>query len=129
MTTEMMTGPYIVGEPGQIVVGLKGTVTEKTRDTVTIDGVTVPLQLTADGPVKHLSTQWPLDPGDVIDKIAERNRRYDAVERDLAAVSDDLRAAERENRALLDAIATLHEENHDGVLTVCLHEVCRRWGR
>lgn len=124
-----MSSGFIVGQAAQYVVGLKGTVTAKTDDTVTIDGVTVPLRLTTDGPVKHLSTQWPIDPGDVIDKIAERNRRYDTVERDLAAVSDDLRAAERENHALVDAIAKLHEENHDGVMTVCLHEVCRRWGR
>lgn len=125
----MMTGPFVVGEPAQYVVGLKGIVTAKTDDTITIDGVTVPLRLTADGPVKHLSTQWPLDPGNVIDKIAERNRRYDAAERELVAVSDDLRAQERENHALLDAIARLHEENHEGVLTVCLHDVCRKWGR
>lgn len=128
-TTDMMTGPYVVGEPGQIVVGLKGTVTEKTGDTITIDGVTVPLKLTADGPVKHLSTQWPIEPGDVIEKLAASNRRVEVADRDLQAVSDDLRAQERENNALLDAVAQLHDENHEGVLTVCLHDVCRRWGR
>ncbi|HEY3559694.1 MAG TPA: hypothetical protein VGL05_19630 [Kribbella sp.] len=124
-----MSGGFIVGQPAQYVVGLKGTVTEKTDDTITIDGVTVPLRLTTDGPVKHLSTEWPLDRDNVIDKIAERNRRYDTVVRELAAAGDDLRAIEQENHELLDAIAKLHEESHPDPIMVCTHEVCRRWGR
>jgi hypothetical protein len=124
-----MSSGFVVGQPAQYVVGLKGTVTEKTDDTVTIDGITMPLRLTPDGPVKHLTTQWPLDPDDVIEKLADRNQQVQNVERDLTAVSDDLAAAERENHALIDAITQLHDEHHQDPQTVCQHEVCRRWGR
>lgn len=124
-----MSSGFVVGQTAQYVVGLKGTVTEKTDDTVTIDGIVMPLRLTTDGPVRYLSTEWPVDPDEVIEKLADRNRQVTNVERDLVVVTDDLAAAQRDNLALLDAITQLHEEHHQDPQTICRHEVCRRWGR
>lgn len=108
-TTDAPVHPYAAGAAATVVVGLQGTVTAVGDRTVSIDGVTVPISAT--GPVRYVSDLIP-------------DGEYDD---DAYDPEDDPRVAQI--NVLLDAIARLHEENHPGVLSLCLHDVCRRWGR
>jgi hypothetical protein len=136
-TTEARsTGGFVVGQKTKYVVGLIGTVDQVGDGTVTIDGVTVPTRLTVtDGPVKYLSDIWPSE-------IVATESLADAIGRDLRRKGRDLRrkgvtvfidpaeeginVAEQENLRLHDGIIRLHDENHTGPVSVCLHEVCRQ---
>jgi hypothetical protein len=136
-TTEApKTGGFVVGQETTYVVGLIGTVDQVGDGTVTIAGVTVPTRLTgSDGPVKYLSDIWPAE------IVATEPRRNDAIGRDLRRMGRDLRrkvtvsiepaeenfnASDAENLRLHDGIIRLHNENHAGPVSVCLHDVCRQ---
>lgn len=130
-TEQPTTGGFVVGEQTTYVVGLKGTVDEIGDGTITIGGITVPTRLQGpDGPVLHLSTQWPADfAAQYAEMVGQVRHGREVLEREVVSLGEDIDTLTKEQQELLDAIARLHEENHPGVLSVCLHDVCRRWGR
>jgi hypothetical protein len=112
------SGRFVVGEESDFVVGLRGTVTAKGDGTVTIDGVTVPTRLTGKaGPVRYLSNQLPGESEPLRTRADHSQCHLDAEE--------TREAAEREMFRLADAVRALHDENHDGPFSVCIHAVCR----
>lgn len=112
MTTVDELRQRAVGETRIHVIGIEGTIEAIDADTITIDGLTLPTHL--HGPVRYLSDQFPRD------EAAEPDHDGWVDENEYAAI-------ERQLNQIRDGIKVLHEENHEGPLTVCMHEVCRRW--
>jgi hypothetical protein len=101
--------PRVVGATAVHLVGVEGTIEAIGDDTITIDGITLPT--VCSGTVRLISMHWPAD------QVEQDHEGY--------VPEDDYNASERENRRYQDGIVKLHEENHPGAFTICLHEVCR----
>lgn len=121
-TTEAeQSGGFVVGKSSVYVVGLEGEVTAHTDSTVTLCGLTLPTRLNTEGGVKYLSTEWPADPISL-----SAATRYIGDIHDECVSEEDWAAYEAREQRFIDGIVRLHDENHTGPITVCLHEVCRR---
>lgn len=117
-TGDVIATGFVVGEETEYLVGLQGTVEAIGDGTITIAGFTLPTRLAGEtGPVRVLSTMLPTDTGSDLASVDEHDE----------CVSDEEYVSmERYAQRLADGITKLHEENHTGPITVCLHEVCRR---
>lgn len=115
------SGGFVVGKPSVYVVGLEGEVTAHTDGTVSLCGFTLPTRLNTEGGVRYLSTEWPADPI----SLSAATRHVGDIH-DECVSDEEFAAAEAREQRLIDGIVRLHDENHPGPITVCLHEVCRR---
>ena len=121
-TGQIINFRHEVGSQAIYVVGVEGTVSEKTDETITIAGITLPRRMGAGNEpgkgVRYLSMLWPDENHDDCCPHTDSPSDDDAYEEGYAAA----------DKAWVALVRAEHETHpgrmHDGAFRFCNHPLC-----